>query len=195
VPKITGVIVNKSSKRPHDNFFLSHGKEPIRDDAWWRKEVRRSLRFNWLPYRETPLLKVTYRDFGEAPNDQVDDLQHFARRVRKGQQKFRKKLLGLYDSQCAVSGWAPAEVLDAAHISEHSKSGINHSNNGILIRTDLHALMDATLLRIDPATLTVVIDSSLRKSPYWKYHGLKVRQRSDRSQISHVYLLARFGQR
>ena len=195
VPKITGVIVNKSSKRPHENFFVSHGKTPFRDDNWWRNEVRKSLTFDWRPYLATLPLKVIYRDFGEAPDDKVVELQQFARRVRKGQQKFRRRLLSLYDSQCAISGWAPEEVLDAAHINEHSKSGINHSENGILIRADLHALMDANLLRINPGTLKVVIDPALRKTPYWTYHGLKVRQRSDRSQISHAYLLARFGQR
>jgi hypothetical protein len=139
------------------------------------------------------ITKTHLEQLGEAPDDDVIALQQFARRVRKGQPKFRKKLLKLYDSQCAISGWAPADVLDAAHISEHSKSGINHSENGILIRSDLHALMDANLLRIDPMTQTVVMDVALKKTPYWDYNGAKLRDRGDGSQVSKKYLSERFS--
>src|SRR5205814_2054287 len=118
-----------------------------------------------------------------------------ARRIRKGQQKFRRKLLNLYGSECAITGWAPAEVLDAAHINEHSKSGINHSSNGILIRSDLHALMDANLLRLDSTDYSVIIDKRLKDTPYWKYNRVKIRDRVDGSQINAKYVVERFDSR
>jgi hypothetical protein len=43
--------------------------------------------------------------------------------------------------------------------------------------------MDANLLRIDPTTQTVVMDVSLKKTPYWNYNGAKLRARSEGSQI------------
>jgi hypothetical protein len=43
--------------------------------------------------------------------------------------------------------------------------------------------MDANLLRIDPTTQTVVMDVSLKKTPYWNYNGAKLRARSDGSQV------------
>jgi predicted RNA-binding protein with PUA-like domain len=138
-------------------------------------------------------VRISYEDFGEAPDDNTGELQSFARRVRKGQSKFRKKLLQLYEGQCAISGWAPEAVLDAAHISEHSKSGINHSGNGILLRSDLHALMDANLLRIETETCRVVLDSSLQNTPYWEHNGKTLHERTDGSRISNIYLIQRFG--
>ena len=57
--------------------------------------------------------------------------------------------LYLYDGKCAITGWTPAEVLEAAHLHSQSASGVNRSGNGLLLRSDLHALLDAGLLDID----------------------------------------------
>lgn len=133
-----------------------------------------------------------YRDFGEAPDDDPARLAQFARRVRRGQAKFRKNLLKLYGERCAVSGWAPESVLEAAHILLHADSGLNHSDNGILLRADLHSLFDDGLLRIEPSSLTIVLDSSLADTPYWPLNGSPLRPRRDASQPSREYLRARW---
>ncbi|HEX2206797.1 MAG TPA: HNH endonuclease signature motif containing protein [Longimicrobium sp.] len=86
--------------------------------------------------------RPVYEDFGEAPDDDPARLAQFARKVRRGQAKFRQNLLKLYGGRCAVSGWAPESVLEAAHILLHADSGLNHSENGILLRADLHILFD-----------------------------------------------------
>jgi hypothetical protein len=136
---------------------------------------------------------TTYKDFGEAPNDDPTKLQMFARKVRGGQEQFRKNLIELYGGRCAISGWAPEEVLEAAHISEHAKSGINHTDNGILLRSDFHLLLDAHLLRLDPDTYIVSVNESLSKTPYWQYHDTPLPKRKNGSQIGRKYLLERFG--
>ena len=138
------------------------------------------------PRREVE--KPVYRDFGEAPDDDPARLAQFARRIRRGQAKFRRNLLKLYGERCAVSGWGPESVLEAAHILLHADSGLNHSDNGILLRSDLHSLFDDGLLRIDPATLTVVLDPSLAETPYWPLNGAPLRPRLDSSQPSREYL-------
>jgi hypothetical protein len=134
----------------------------------------------------------TYIDFGEAPNDDPNELVSFAAKVRKGQPKFRDKLRELYQDRCAISGWGPTEVLEAAHIYAHAESGINHSSNGILVRADLHYLMDAGLLRIHPDTLRVQLDKKLRDTPYWELDGRVLRSRVDGSRPSAEYLKLRF---
>ena len=138
------------------------------------------------------LIRPTYGDFGQAPNDDPTNIQNFARKVRRGQPKFRGCLLKLYDGKCAVSGWAPAVVLQAAHILDHAEAGINHTDNGILLRSDLHDLFDEGLLRIEPATCKVVIHPTLRGTPYWEFHGRSLRPRRDGSQPAHRYLLRRW---
>lgn len=133
-----------------------------------------------------------YADFGEAPDDDPNDLATFAAKVRKGQPQFRANLRTLYEDKCALSGWGPPEVLEAAHIYGHAESGINHTDNGLLLRADLHALMDAGLLRIEPASLTIIIDDALTNTEYWLLHGKTLRPRSDGSQPRSDYLALRF---
>lgn len=133
-----------------------------------------------------------YRDFGEAPDDDPARLAQFARRVRRGQPKFRRNLLALYGGRCAVTGWGPESVLEAAHILLHAESGLNHSDNGILLRADLHSLFDDGLMKIDPSNLTIVLDPSLSGSPYWALNGGTLRPRIDGSHPSCEYLRQRW---
>jgi hypothetical protein len=141
---------------------------------------------------ETEAARPVYRDFGEAPDDDPARLAQFARRVRRGQPRFRKNLLKLYGGRCAVSGWGPESVLEAAHILLHADSGLNHTDNGILLRADLHSLFDDGLLKIDPSTFTVVLDLSLADTPYWILHGATLRPRMDSSEPSREYLRRRW---
>nr|WP_279290248.1 HNH endonuclease signature motif containing protein [Vibrio parahaemolyticus] len=116
------------------------------------------------------------------PKEAEDDNQEFElqrRRARRGQRKLRLKLLELYNCKCAITGYAPTEVLEAAHIISHSISGVNHSDNGLLLRADIHSLFDLNLLRINPENFAVVIDSSLKTTPYWKLNGQQLRKRID----------------
>jgi HNH endonuclease len=138
-----------------------------------------------------------YADFGEAPNDDPNELRMFAGKVRRGQPQFRDKLIHLYRSKCAITGTEVQDVLEACHILLHSKSGINHSDNGILLRSDVHILFDQGLIGIDPQTMTIVVDPRLKESVYEKYQGQPLPIRSDGSQMSKKYLKQRLllGQR
>lgn len=149
----------------------------------------------WKTVKSLPPLPVatTYKDFGEAPDDDPTKLQKFARKVRGGQAQFRKNLIKLYAGCCAITGWHPEEVLEAAHVSDHATSGINHTDNGVLLRSDLHLLLDADLLSIDPNTCIVSMHDSLRETSYWQYHGVQLPKRANGSQVGHKYLVERFG--
>jgi hypothetical protein len=136
--------------------------------------------------------KPVYRDFGEAPDDDPAKLALFARRVRAGQPGFRRNLIKLYGEHCAISGWGPRSVLEAAHILLHADSGLNHTDNGILLRSDLHTLFDKGLLRIDPDSLVVVLHRSLTDTPYWELNGAELRPRLDGSHPEREYLRRRW---
>ncbi|MBW3570392.1 MAG: hypothetical protein KY467_04740 [Gemmatimonadetes bacterium] len=51
---------------------------------------------------------------------------------------------------------------------------------------------DDGLLKIDPSTLTGVLDPSLRETPYWPLNGATLRPPLDASQPSREHLRARW---
>ena len=124
----------------------------------------------------------------DVPLDDPDELQQYARRIRRGQAKFRNHLLRLYDHCCAITGHGPGAVLQAAHIMPHSETGRNHPENGILLRADVHDLLDDGLIFIEPESLVIHVDASLRDTPYWTYDGTTLRARTDSSRPSLKYL-------
>ena len=141
----------------------------------------------------TKASRPSYIHFGDAPNDDLTDLQVFSARIRKGQPAFRKNLLKAYDNHCAITGWSPETVLEAVHIVPHSKTGINALDNGLLIRADLHHLMDAGLLRFDPDTLQVQIAEELKNTEYWSLNGKRIRPRVDGSFPGRRFFRERWG--
>jgi hypothetical protein len=138
-------------------------------------------------------IKVSSIELDEGDSDEGEANLILRRRARKGQRKLRLKLLELYNSKCAITGYSPSEVLEAAHIVNHSISGINHSDNGILLRSDIHSLFDSNLLRINPESLAVIIDPTLKDTPYWKINGVTIHSRTDGSNPSKKYLHQRWG--
>ena len=114
-------------------------------------------------------------DMEHVPRD-PEKREAFFRRARQGQPRFRKELLRAYAGRCCVSGWSPDNVLEAAHIQGHAETGDNDITNGILLRSDLHALFDDHLLRIHPQTMTVVMHEGLRGTPYWMFHGKRLEE-------------------
>ncbi|BDH57943.1 HNH endonuclease [Tsukamurella sp. PLM1] len=65
-----------------------------------------------------------------------------------GQDEFRDRLLASYGGECALTGTAAEESLEAAHIIEWRSGGVNDTSNGILLRADVHRLFDRSLIRI-----------------------------------------------
>jgi predicted restriction endonuclease len=95
--------------------------------------------------------------------------------IRRGQSKFREKLLNAYDSQCAVTGTNVAVTLQAAHIMPYKGPATNSVQNGILLRADIHNLFDLGLLTIDPDTLVIGIVEELRGTVFASLEGSKLK--------------------
>lgn len=153
------------------------------------RDFHRQWRTNLGPTRRT------YRDFGAAPPDDPDELQTFARRVRRGQKAFRDRLLDLYGASCAVTGHGPEPVLEACHLAPHSETGSNDPDNGLLLRSDIHALFDEGLLSIEPKTLTIHVAPELEGTPYAELEGKALRQRKDDGQPAEEALRVRWRSR
>ncbi|MDQ1068368.1 HNH endonuclease [Streptomyces canus] len=93
-------------------------------------------------------------------------------RTRVGQAAFRAALLEEQGQQCAISGPAPAEVLEAAHLYSYAESGEHHDFGGLLLRRDLHTLFDKGRIAVDPETGLLDTDPELDAYPvYAELHG------------------------
>ena len=97
-------------------------------------------------------------------------------RVRIGQGAFRRSLLEQFGSTCAITGLAPEQTLEACHLYSYAEIGRHHKDGGLLLRRDLHTLLDCGLLTIDSLTLQIVVDKDLKEFPlYWALNGSKVK--------------------
>jgi putative restriction endonuclease len=63
-------------------------------------------------------------------------------RARLGQGAFRVLVTDAYQRRCAVTGERTLPVLQAAHIKPYSDSGPHRVDNGVLLRADLHILLE-----------------------------------------------------
>jgi hypothetical protein len=99
---------------------------------------------------------------------------------RSGQPEFRKNVLAAYNGRCAVTGTSVERLVEAAHVRPYSEDGESRVSNGILLRSDIHALFDASLLGIEPiegesGVYRVRLSPSLLcEADYWKFNGQKV---------------------
>ena len=99
------------------------------------------------------------------PNDD-DTRQAYARRVRKGQSRFRKALQNLYGSRCAFTGTLEDAVLEACHIISHAKTGDNSLDNGLLLRSDIHVLFDEHLMTLANDGLHILVHKDVTAPEY-----------------------------
>ena len=78
-----------------------------------------------------------------------------------------------------ISGCAIPEVLDAAHIVARSTGGPDEPRNGVVMRTDLHCLFDAGLLKLNEHGVVNISDSFL-DADYRRFHGSIARTSAER---------------
>ncbi|TQF65790.1 HNH endonuclease [Rhodococcus spelaei] len=90
--------------------------------------------------------------------------------LRRGQARFRNRLIIAYAGKCAVTGSTVTSVLEAAHIDRYYGDHTNHVTNRLLLRSDIHTLFDLRLLTVSDAT-TVLLAPWLRNSEYKPLHG------------------------
>jgi hypothetical protein len=112
------------------------------------------------------------------PIDTDHDARVWAMRavvMRQGQPAFRAELIEAYEGCCAISGCSAIDVLEAAHIVPYLGEHTNRTDNGLLLRADIHTLFDLGRLWVDPTTMTVRVVEWLRSSEYGYLHERKLR--------------------
>ncbi|MBI3609906.1 MAG: HNH endonuclease [Nitrospirae bacterium] len=69
---------------------------------------------------------------------------------RLGQGAFRIEVLDAYGRSCAVTREHTLPVLEAAHIKPYAQKGDHAVPNGLLLRSDIHALFDRGYVTVTP---------------------------------------------
>lgn len=88
--------------------------------------------------------------------------------LRTRQASFRKSIFEQYNGRCAISGCDEPSALEAAHLGGAGGWRTNHTQ-GILLRSDLHRLMDAGKLLIIDGVVSV------SHAHYLEFNGVRIR--------------------
>jgi len=111
------------------------------------------------------------------PTDLEDARDRILREItrRRGQRAFRDGLLRAYEGRCAITDCDVKDVLEAAHIVPYLGPLTNRTDNGLLLRADIHTLFDCGLITIDAATRLVVVADRLLATDYGSLNGKTLR--------------------
>ena len=98
---------------------------------------------------------------------------------RRGHPQFRQTLLEAYEHRCAITNFNAADALEAACIVPFRGKFTHHPSNGLLLRSDIHALFDLGKIAIDTGTMSVVITDDLTETSYRILSGRPLRYPKD----------------
>lgn len=113
----------------------------------------------------------------EAAHSIIEERRRVLREIalRRGQARFRQRLINRYGACCQVSGCAFPGLIEAAHISPYARSNDNSERNGLLLRSDLHTLFDLGLFGIDPKSMKIAVHPQVRFAGYGQFDGATLR--------------------
>lgn len=121
--------------------------------------------------------EAAYSSQGSAFQLVGDDasVDYADRRTKKrlGCAEFRDRILEVYEGRCAITGVDCRTALDAAHIQPFKNLASNHTQNGIALRKDIHALFDSGLIGLSDE-LRVMVNPALGQE-YRRLEGAPLR--------------------
>lgn len=96
-------------------------------------------------------------------------------RPRLGQGAFRVLVTDAYQRRCAITGERTLPALEAAHIKPYEESGPHEVDNGLLLRADLHRLLDRGYITLTQS-LHVEVSRKIKEDfdngrDYYTLHG------------------------
>ncbi len=129
--------------------------------------LRQDIAFEYKDYEHAFVVEEPNEPAAEVkiPNDE-ERRQTYARRVRRGQSRFRMALQKLYGTRCAFTGTPEETVLEACHILPHAKTGDNSLDNGLLLRSDIHVLFDEHLMTLANDGLHILVHKDVSAPEY-----------------------------
>lgn len=150
--------------------FADRSRSRVSRLQWRRKGTRRfeDAEAEVLPDKVKPVGPYRRR---------ADSAKRARRKVkeRPGQIRFRDSLKMAYGGACCLTGCPVPEALEGAHIDPYSGPTSDHPQNGLLLRRDIHALLDLGVLAFEPSKRVAwFAPAILVWSEYRKLHGRAV---------------------
>lgn len=167
-------------------FFAENEWIPIPPD--WKSNIVQGKTYN----TETDLGKKLWDDvrirlqeqhYFLDQQTQSDSSQRYGQPTtimpRLGQGSFRVIITDVYNRRCAVTQERTLPVLEAAHIKPYNLNGPHEISNGILLRSDLHKLLDKGYITFTPE-YNLEVSRRIREEfengrDYYLLHGNKLR--------------------
>jgi hypothetical protein len=131
------------------------------------------------------MIRISERDMARLqlvePQNSKDGRQAVIDAIikRRGQPGFRQALLQAYEYRCAITNFNAVDTLEAASIVPFRGKFTHHPSNGLLLRSDLHALFDLGKMAIDTGSMSVVITDDLMETSYRILVGRPLRYPKD----------------
>jgi hypothetical protein len=134
------------------------------------------LRFPQDPDEHAARAEFDAQSANDPPLSDEDARRRVQREIfaRQGQSDFRESLISAYDGRCAVTGCTVIPVLEAAHLRPYRGAHTNLVSNGLLLRADIHTLLDCKLLAPQPETRAIVISRLLSGTQYHEFSGRRI---------------------
>lgn len=107
---------------------------------------------------------------------------------RLGQGTFRIIVTDAYGRRCAVTNEKVLPVLTAAHIRPFAVGGEHRVDNGLLLRSDFHILLDRGYVTVTPESYELKVSRYLRTDfdnghEYFAWHGRPIRLPENRKYL------------
>ena len=113
----------------------------------------------------------------EKLNDEAKAIRYrenARRKYRTGQAEMRKRLLEAYSNKCAVTSCDVPGALEAAHIFDATSGRESmKTQNGLLLRRDIHRLFDIGFISLDN-DYRLLLSKKLENGYYEEYNGKKI---------------------
>ena len=169
-------------------FFPEEDWIPIPEN--WNPNIR-GLTYDTNEQHGAELLeavqaKIARRTGTNAAVEEQDVEQYgkeYLSQVKLGQGAFRILVTDAYHRRCAVSNEKTLPALEVAHIRLCSKQGPHRTNNGLLLRADIHRLFNDGYVTLDP-NLHFLVSKRVREQfengrEYYRFHGAKLQNLPD----------------
>jgi putative restriction endonuclease len=162
----------------NEPFFLEE-RDWLRVPDTWTKSIQRGKSYDDAEPEGARFLEQVRLRVGQpvaSDNEALDRYgSDYLTRARLGQGAFRVLVTEAYGRRCAITGERTLPVLEAAHIKAYAEEGPHRTTNGLLLRSDMHKLLDAGYLTVTPE-LRVEVSSRLKADfengrEYYKHHG------------------------
>ena len=157
----------------------------------WSPNIQRGLTYDTneqcgAELWESVQAKITRNTSTNAAVENKDSEQYgkeYLTHAKLGQGAFRILVTDAYHRRCAVTNEKTLPVLEAAHIRSYSKNGPHRTNNGLLLRADIHRLFDDGYVTLD-SDLHFLVSERVRVQfengrEYYRFHGVKLQNLPD----------------